>query len=164
MARPLRLEFGGALYHITARGDERDGICFRDGDRRVSLSVLGDVCHRFNWVVHAYCLMGNHYHLLVETPEANLSKGMRQLNGVYTQRFNKTHDRVGHVFQGQPPAGRLQVSPATDHRALHRRFLECAAQAHYRGGRRSARGEGAAGCAKDRVAATARPSSDTVLE
>ena len=101
MARPLRLEFGGALYHIIARGDGREDIYLGNGDRRLFLDGLGGVCHRFNWLVHAYCLMGNHYHLLVETPEANLSKGMRQLNGVYTQRFKRTHGRVGHVFQGR---------------------------------------------------------------
>jgi REP element-mobilizing transposase RayT len=101
MARPLRLEFPGALYHVTARGDGREDIFLSDDDRRLFLDVLGNVWERFNWRVHAYCLMTNHYHLLVETPEANLAKGMRQLNGVYTQRFNRFHDRVGHVFQGR---------------------------------------------------------------
>jgi REP element-mobilizing transposase RayT len=65
------------------------------------LEVLSETCHRFNWLIHAYCLMGNHYHLLIETPDGNLSKGMRQLNGVYTQRFNRKHKRAGHVFQGR---------------------------------------------------------------
>ena len=65
------------------------------------MSVLAEVVERFRWVCHAYCLMGNHYHLLIETPEANLSLGMRQLNGVYTQRFNRLHARVGHLFQGR---------------------------------------------------------------
>ncbi len=101
MARPLRLEFAGALYHVTSRGDGREDIFLDDEDRRQFLAVLGEACERFNWVVHAYCLMSNHYHLLVETPDGNLSKGMRQLNGVYTQRFNRTHERVGHVFQGR---------------------------------------------------------------
>jgi len=101
MARPLRLEFAGALYHVTARGDGREAIYRADGDRRLFLDVLGGVYGRCNWTVHAYCLMTNHYHLLVETPDANLSKGMRELNGVYTQRFNRTYDRVGHVFQGR---------------------------------------------------------------
>ncbi|MGB5734626.1 MAG: transposase, partial [Thiohalocapsa sp.] len=72
-----------------------------DGDRGVFLDVLDSVWERFNWVLHAYCLMTNHYHLLVETPDANLAKGMRQLNGVYTQRFNRTYNRSGHVFQGR---------------------------------------------------------------
>jgi REP element-mobilizing transposase RayT len=101
MARPLRIELPGALYHITSRGDGREDIYRTDSDRRLFLAVLGDVCERFNWWGHAYCLMGNHYHLLMETPDANLSKGMRQLNGVYTQRFNQVYGRCGHVFQGR---------------------------------------------------------------
>ena len=101
MARPLRIEFAGALYHVTARGDRREDIYLSDADRRLFLAVLSSVVDRFNWTIHAYCLMSNHYHLLVETPDANLSQGMRQLNGVYTQDFNKTHHRVGHVFQGR---------------------------------------------------------------
>ena len=101
MARPLRIEFAGALYRVTSRGDGQDDIYLDDVDREVYLAVLNDVCERFNWVIHAYCLMTNHYHLLVETPDSNLSKGMRQLNGVYTQRFNHKHKRVGHVFQGR---------------------------------------------------------------
>lgn len=101
MARPLRIEFAGALYHVTSRGDGREDIYLDDADRRQYLTVLGTVTERFNWVVHAYCLMGNHYHLLVETPDSNLAQGMRHLNGVYTQRFNQRHQRVGHVFQGR---------------------------------------------------------------
>lgn len=101
MTRPLRLEFPGALYHVTSRGDGREDIFRGDGDRQVFLALLGDICERFNWRAHAYCLMTNHYHLLMETPDANLSKGMRQLNGVYTQRFNTRHGRCGHVFQGR---------------------------------------------------------------
>ena len=79
MARPLRLEFAHALYHVTSRGDRREDIYHDDKDRQAWLSVLAQVCKRFNWTVHAYCLMSNHYHLLVETLEANLSAGMRQL-------------------------------------------------------------------------------------
>ena len=101
MARPLRLEFAGALYHVTARGDGQEDIYRANGDRQMFLEVLAGVARRFNWTLHAFCLMTNHYHLLVETPDANLSKGMRELNGVYTQRFNRTYDRVGHVFQGR---------------------------------------------------------------
>ncbi len=101
MSRPLRLEFAGAVYHVTSRGDGREDIFLDDGDRELFLEVLAEVTETFNWTVHAYCLMGNHYHLLVETPDANLSKGMRQLNGIYTQRFNRKHKRVGHVFQGR---------------------------------------------------------------
>jgi len=101
MARPLRLEFAGALYHVTSRGDRREDIYEDDTDRQAFLSIFSDVCETYNWVCHAYCLMDNHYHLLIETPDANLSKGMRQLNGMYTQTFNRAHDRVGHVFQGR---------------------------------------------------------------
>lgn len=95
MARPLRLEFAGALYHVTARGNERRSIFLgdEDSDRAAFLEVLGATCERFNWVLHAYCLMTNHYRLLVETPDANLSKRMRQLNGVFTQYINRTHAR-----------------------------------------------------------------------
>lgn len=96
MSRPLRLEFAGALYHVTSRGNERKAIYAEDADFDLFLEVLAQVCQRFNWVVHAYCLMTNHYHLLLETPEPNLSQGMRQLNGVYTQQFNRRHHRVGH--------------------------------------------------------------------
>lgn len=101
MSRPLRLEFRGALYHVTSRGDGQENIYLDDGDRSDCLAVLGEVVKRFNWTVHAYCLMSNHYHLLVETPDGNLAQGMRQFNGVYTQRFNRRHGRVGHVFQGR---------------------------------------------------------------
>ena len=101
MARPLRLELSGGIYHVTSRGDGREDIFLDDQDRMQWLEVFGQVCARFNWVCHAWCQMTNHYHLLIETPEANLAQGMRQLNGVYTQRFNRTHERVGHVFQGR---------------------------------------------------------------
>ncbi len=101
MARPLRIELSGGIYHVTSRGDRREEIYLGDEDREVWLEVLGQVCERFNWVCHAWCQMTNHYHLLIETPEANLAQGMRQLNGVYTQRLNRAHDRVGHVFQGR---------------------------------------------------------------
>lgn len=101
MARPLRLEFSGALYHVTSRGDRREDIYLDDEDRIDWLEVLGKVCGRFNWLVHAYCQMTNHYHLLVETVDGNLSMGMRQLNGQYTQRFNRRHSIVGHLFQGR---------------------------------------------------------------
>ncbi len=101
MARPLRIEYQGALYHITSRGNAKNKIYYDDKDRAVFLEVLGSVVKRFNWLCHAYCLMDNHYHLMIETPEANLSKGMRQLNGVYTQTYNRRHKKVGHIFQGR---------------------------------------------------------------
>ena len=101
MARPLRLEYEGAVYHITSRGNARGDIYLSDDDREMFLDVLSHVVDRFGWRCHAYCLMGNHYHLMIETPQANLSRGMRQLNGMFTQRFNRKHHRIGHVFQGR---------------------------------------------------------------
>lgn len=101
MLRPLRLEFPDALYHLTSRGDRREDIYEDDTDRRAYLEVLSSVIEQFNWTCYAYCLMSNHYHLLVQTPDANLSKGMRQLNGVYTQAYNRRHNKTGHLFQGR---------------------------------------------------------------
>jgi REP element-mobilizing transposase RayT len=101
MTRPLRLEFAGALYHVTSRGDRRLAIYRDDYDRKVWLEILERACKRFNFVIHAYCQMGNHYHMLVETPDGNLSQGMRLLNGHYTQHFNRRYRAVGHLFQGR---------------------------------------------------------------
>ena len=101
MTRPLRLEFPGAIYHVTARGDNHGLIFLDDSDRNKWLSVISLVCTRFNFQVHAYCQMGNHYHIVIETVEGNLSQGMRQLNSLYSQHFNRRHERVGHVFQGR---------------------------------------------------------------
>ena len=101
MARPLRIEYEGALYHVTSRGNARERIFLSDSDRRIFLDALAEVIGRFGWICHAYCLMSNHYHLLIETPLPNLSKGMQLLNGVYTQRFNRAACRSGHVFEGR---------------------------------------------------------------
>src|SRR5712692_7480885 len=101
MARPLRLEFPGALYHVTARGNERRAIVRDDEDRKTFLAILARTVRLFRWTLHAYVLLGNHYHLLVETPEPNLARGMRQLNGFYGQTFNRRHGRSGHLFQGR---------------------------------------------------------------
>ncbi|MBW6475921.1 MAG: transposase [Chromatiales bacterium] len=101
MARPLRIEFPGALYHVTSRGNARAPVFLGDDDRTGFLKRLHETVERYHWLCHAYCLMDNHYHLLIETPEPNLSLGMRQLNGVYTQSFNRQHGRVGHLFQGR---------------------------------------------------------------
>jgi len=101
MARPLRIEFPGALYHITARGNEKNKIFFQKSDMNDFLNILCRVTKRYHLILHSYCLMHNHYHLLVETPEGNLSRGMRQLNGVYTQHINNKYKRVGHLLQGR---------------------------------------------------------------
>ena len=84
MSRPLHLELPGALYQITSRGDDREPIYLDDRDRTVFLAVLAQAFERYRWICHSYCLMTNHYHLLVETRAANLARGMRTLNGVYT--------------------------------------------------------------------------------
>ena len=101
MARPLRLSFPGAVYHVTSRGNARHDIVADDRDRSQWLSLLAHVVDRYGWLCHAYCLMDNHYHLVIETPKPNLSIGMRQLNGRYTQAYNRRHEQVGHVFQGR---------------------------------------------------------------
>ena len=101
MTRPLRIEFPGAIYHVTSRGNARRKIFLDDEDRQAFLATLAWVVERFGWICHAYCLMDNHFHLLIETPDPNLSRGMRQLNGVYTQGFNRRHRKVGHLFQGR---------------------------------------------------------------
>ncbi len=101
MARPLRLQFPGGIYHVTARGNDRRPIFEDDDDCARLLVVLAATVARYHVLCHAYCLMGNHYHLLLQTPEANLSAAMRHINGVYTQRFNRRHERCGHLFQGR---------------------------------------------------------------
>lgn len=101
MARPLRIEFPGAVYHVTARGDRREPIFVDGPDRHVLLDVVAHALSRFDAQMLAYCLMGNHYHFVLHTRQANLSLLMRQINGVYTQAFNRRHDKVGHLFQGR---------------------------------------------------------------
>ncbi len=101
MARPLRIEFPGAVYHVTARGDRREPIFVDDQDRDALLNIVGQALARFDAEILAYCLMGNHYHFVLHTRQANLSLLMRQINGVYTQAFNRRHDKVGHLFQGR---------------------------------------------------------------
>lgn len=101
MSRPLRIEFAGAVYHVTSRGDRREPIFSDDHDRATLMRILGDAMLRFDGQILAFCLMGNHYHLVLCTRRANLSQLMRHLNGVYTQYFNHRHTKVGHVFQGR---------------------------------------------------------------
>jgi putative transposase len=111
VSRPLRVAFPGALYHVTSRGHER-GAIFRDSlDRREFLSVLASVIDEQTWLLHAYCLMGNHYHLLVETTRPTLSRGMHSVNARHSQRFNKRHQRAGHVLEGRFKAIVVQREP-----------------------------------------------------
>ena len=101
MARKARVEFAGAVYHVLDRGDRREPIFKDDADRRRFLETLAEVCQRTGWRVHAYVLMSNHYHFLLETPEANLIAGMRWFQTMWTMRFNARHRLSGHLFQGR---------------------------------------------------------------
>ena len=101
IARPLRLEYLAAVYHVRSRGNARQDIVLDDRDRALFLEKPAHVIDRFGWHCHAYCPMDNHYHLLLETPRPTVSRGMRQLNGTYPQAVNRRHQRVGHLFQGR---------------------------------------------------------------
>jgi putative transposase len=101
MSRPLRIEFPGAVYHLTSRGDRREPIFVDDEDRETLLAIVAHALDRFDAVALAYCLMGNHYHFALHTRAANLSRLMRHINGVYTQAYNRRHGLVGHLFQGR---------------------------------------------------------------
>jgi len=101
MARPLRIEFPGATYHITSRGNERRPIFRSELDRSTFLKFLAETTSRFCWRVAAWVLMTNHFHLAIQTPEANLSRGMHWLNGRYAAWFNRRHQRCGHLFEGR---------------------------------------------------------------
>ncbi len=109
MARPPRIEHAGGVFHLVARGNERALVFRDDRDRERFLEILGETALRYRWRVLAYCLMGNHFHLLVMTLEPTLARGMRQLNGVYAQWFNRRHRRVGHLFQGRYKAVSVQT-------------------------------------------------------
>jgi REP element-mobilizing transposase RayT len=101
MSRPLRIEFPGAIYHVTSRGDRREPIYRDDADRQLHLEVIAQAAERFDAQLLAYCQMGNHFHLVIHTRAGNLSRLMRHINGVYTQSFNRRHGLVGHLFQGR---------------------------------------------------------------
>jgi REP element-mobilizing transposase RayT len=101
MARKLRVEYPGAVYHVMNRGDRREAIFRDDKDREMFMSTLGEVCGKTGWEVHALCLMGNHFHLVVETPRGNLVAGMKWFLGTYTGRFNRRHKLFGHLFSGR---------------------------------------------------------------
>ena len=113
MSRKPRLEFPGAIYHINHRGNHQQHIYRDDDDRKLFLKLLKTTIQRMNWTCHAYCFMGNHYHLLIEIPEGILSRGMAWLNGVYTQKFNKKYGLTGHLFQG-----RFKSKPVEDNMQL----------------------------------------------
>jgi REP element-mobilizing transposase RayT len=101
MPRKLRIEFEGAIYHLMSRGDRREPIFRDDQDRRCFLDTLGEACAKTDWQVHALCLMANHFHLVVETPRANLVAGTKWFLGTYTTRFNRRHKLCGHLFSGR---------------------------------------------------------------
>jgi putative transposase len=101
VARPLRIQYPGAFYHVTSRGNERKDIFRSTADRERFLGYLESATSRYGAVIHAYCLLSNHYHLLLETPAGNLSEIMRHINGAYTTYFNIRHKRAGHLFQGR---------------------------------------------------------------
>jgi REP element-mobilizing transposase RayT len=101
MARPLRIEFPEATYHVTSRGNEQRRIFHSNEDRLAFLAFLGEAVRRFHWSVTAWVLMTNHFHLVLQTPDPNVSKGMQWLNGTYAAWFNRRHNRSGHLFQGR---------------------------------------------------------------
>src|SRR6476660_2609140 len=101
MARSLRVEYPGAIYHLMNRGDRREPIFKDDEDRQRFLGTLGEACVKTGWQVHASCLMSNHFHLVIETLQANLVRGMKWFLGVYTSRFNRRHKLFGHLFSGR---------------------------------------------------------------
>lgn len=99
MARKLRIQVAGGFYHVTMRGNNREPIYFTDEDHQLFLMTLARVRSRFRWRLHAFCLLENHYHLLLELREANLADGMQLLNSMYSHMTNRAHDRIGHLFQ-----------------------------------------------------------------
>jgi REP element-mobilizing transposase RayT len=101
MPRKLRMEYEGAIYHVMSRGNRRENIFRDEADRERFLGTLAEACGKTGWQVHAYCLMRNHFHLVLETPQANLVAGMKWLLGVYTKRFNIRHKQCGHLFAGR---------------------------------------------------------------
>ena len=109
MARKLRVEYAGAIYHVLNRGDRREPIFRDDEDGQRFLATLGEACGKTGWQVHALCLMSNHFDLVVETPRGNLVVGMKWLLGTYTGRFNRRHKVFGHLF-----SGRYKVEVATN--------------------------------------------------
>jgi putative transposase len=116
MSRKPRIEFSGALYHVTTRGNDQRMIFMDDRDREVFLSHFAAIVHELRWRCHTYCLMGNHYHFLVEIDEPNLAAGMCRLNGAYARGFNRRHGRQGHLFERRYHPVLVESEP---------HFLEC---------------------------------------
>src|SRR4051812_7473163 len=110
MPRKLRVEYAGALYHVMSRGDRREDIFLDDVDRQDFIKTLAEACQKTGWRVHAYCLMRNHYHLVLETPNANLVAGMARLQSSYTIRLNHRHKLFGHVFSGRYKAQVIEAN------------------------------------------------------
>jgi len=110
MARKLRVQYPGAIYHVMNRGDRREAIFVDDQDRKLFLETLGEACEKTDWQVHAWCLMSNHFHLVSETPRGNLVEGMQWFLGVYTNRFNRRHKEFGHLFSGRYKALHVEGS------------------------------------------------------
>lgn len=108
MARKPRVQYHGALYHVCSRGDRQEPIFDGENDQKMFLDVLGEAAPKYDLLFLAYCLMGNHYHLVMQTRQPNLSDAMRFINGVYTQRYNRRHSTCGHVFQGRFFAGLVE--------------------------------------------------------
>ncbi|HUP44921.1 MAG TPA: transposase [Thermoanaerobaculia bacterium] len=102
MSRPLRLEFPGSLWHVTSRGNEKRDIAYDDADRRTFVKLLGETVAQFDWLLYSWTLMTNHYHLVLELRRKTLARGLHWLNSTYVRRFNRRHDRVGHLFQSRP--------------------------------------------------------------
>lgn len=109
MSRAVRIEYSGATYHVMCRGNNGQKIFLSDEDRKLFLKTLGEVCNQTGWRIHAYVLMNNHYHLLLETPEGNLVSGMRWFQQTYTQRYNRQNGRTGHLYQGRYKAAVVQA-------------------------------------------------------
>ena len=101
MARKLRIQYPGAIYHVMNRGGHRERIFCDDQDQQLFLSTLAEGCQKTGWQVHSFCLMFNHFHLVIETPNPNLVEGMKWFLGVYTSRFNRRHQQFGHLFSGR---------------------------------------------------------------
>ena len=101
MGRAPRIEYEGAVYHVTNRGNGQEMIYREEADWKAFLGIMGDVASKFGWRIYTYCLMGSHYHLLLETPRPNLSQGMKELDQEYTRRYNWRYDHSGHVFHGR---------------------------------------------------------------